>query len=47
MLLVANIRKGWEALLAGMPRPLLARLDAWARDAAEKRVERRMKLARH
>jgi hypothetical protein len=47
MLLVAAVRKSWEGLLAVMPRALLARLDGWARDAAEKRVERRMKLARH
>lgn len=45
-MLVSIIRRAWEGLLAAMPRALLARLDAWARDAAEKRVERRMKLAR-
>ena len=44
MLAVAMIRKGWELVLAVLPRRVLGRLDAWARDAAGRRAERRMRL---
>ncbi|WP_332814285.1 hypothetical protein [Ramlibacter sp.] len=43
MLLVAA-RRAWLWTLASTPRPLLDRLDAWARRSAQRRAERRRRL---
>lgn len=40
------VRRGWEGLLAAMPRPLLMRLDAWAQRQAQARADRRRRLLR-
>lgn len=37
-------RRGWDALLALMPRGLLRRLDGWAQREAKARAERRRRL---
>ena len=39
-------RRGWEVLLAAIPRQLLARLDAWAQGASQARADRRRRLLR-
>lgn len=39
-------RRGWEGLLAAMPRTLLRRLDAWAQRRAQARADRRRRLLR-
>lgn len=39
-------RRGWEMLLAVIPRQLLDRLDAWAQRAAQARADRRRRLLR-
>ncbi|WP_427914134.1 hypothetical protein ACPWT1_04070 [Ramlibacter sp. MMS24-I3-19] len=39
-------RRGWEVLLAVIPRQLLRGLDAWARRRAQARAERRRRLLR-
>ena len=39
-------RRGWEVLLAVIPRQLLQRLDAWAQRAAQARADRRRRLLR-
>lgn len=44
VLLIA--RRGWEGLLAAMPRQLLRRLDAWAQHQAQARANRRRRLLR-
>ena len=41
MLLLGAIRRGWQGLLAALPAPVLARLDAWARREAQRKAERR------
>lgn len=40
-MLLAISRSAWLRLLGLLPRPLLARLDGWARSQAERRAERR------
>jgi len=42
MLMLRAARLGWIGLLGAMPRPMLARLDAWARAHAQKRAQRRL-----
>lgn len=40
------VRRGWDGLLAVMPRPLLLWLDACAQRQAQVRAERRRRLLR-
>jgi hypothetical protein len=40
MLLLAA-RRSWQWMLGAVPRPVLARLDRWARRQAQRRAERR------
>lgn len=40
-MLVGLIRKGWDKLLAALPRALHATLDTWAEAEALRRAERR------
>ena len=42
MLMLRAARLGWRSLLAAMPGPMIARLDAWARRHAQKRAQRRL-----
>ena len=41
MLLLRAVRLGLTGLLAAMPGPVIARLDAWAQRQARKRAQRR------
>ncbi len=47
MLLAGWARRGWLALLAAAPQPVIARLDAWSREQAQRRAERRRLRALH
>ena len=40
-MLVSFARQAWVAVLDGMPRTVLRRLDGWARRHAQARAERR------
>ncbi len=42
MLMLRAARLGWSGLLAAMPGPMIARLDAWARRHAQERAQRRL-----
>ena len=42
MLVLRAIRLAWAGLLAVMPGPVVARLDAWASGRARKRARRRL-----
>ena len=41
MMPAALVRQAWTGLLAGLPRPLLARLDGWAERQARRRADKR------
>jgi len=41
MLLLSVLRAAWRATLAVIPKPVLARLDAWAQGQAARRAEQR------
>jgi hypothetical protein len=43
MVLVNLLRQAWLGLLASLPARVLARLDGWARQQAERRAERRLR----
>ena len=44
MWLMHAIAAAWRGLLGATPRPLLRRLDDWARRHAQQRAERRRRL---